>query len=390
MDFLYLSLAQVLSHSILHLINTNMKVKYISFLLGLLLMGFFSVKGVSQNQRNGNNSVLHNPPQVDFSWLNACLGDTTKFTNGSIRANTYTWTVYNKTMTKLDSSNSVNYSYYFPVADTFYVKLQADNGHLVSITEMIVIGTVTTADFNFMHCSNQFMNHSTCATSCFWDFGDGAISSANTPTHQYADTGYYNVKLVVSNGIFKDSMTKQIFVDVDRFPSGITTWYVGHDTVFVHAVDSMSGMFYNWNFGGGIHMYKRDTFYVYPATGTYYIYFSDWNTCSTAYATDTIYVVQTGIKSNEGVNFSSITVFPNPVKSSEAFNVLFNASVEIHPHLTIYNSIGEKISENYYKVVDDNNTRLKINLGVLPNGVYSMSIDGNGISSHSKFIIAND
>ena len=144
--------------------------KYGKYIIGFFIFCLLSFQSIGQNNRNGYNSVLHQPPEADFSWVNACFGDTTQFINGSIRGMTYKWYVYNKNMAKLDSSTNFNISYLFPSADTFYVYLYVDNGHPASITEMVVIDTVTRADFNFMHCSNQFLNHSTCATSFFWDF----------------------------------------------------------------------------------------------------------------------------------------------------------------------------------------------------------------------------
>jgi hypothetical protein len=357
------------------------------YIFGIILLMVLYGRGVSQNQRNGNMQVLHNPPQVDFSWVSVCFGDTTKFINGSIRGMTYTWTVYDKSMSVLYTSNDTNISYFFSAADTFYVKLSADNGHLVTKTETVVIGAITKADFEFMHCSNQFMNHSTCASTFIWSFGDGAVSTDTFPTHQYADTGLYTVKLVVSKGAFKDSVTKQIIVDVDVFPTGIITWHVSQDTLFVHAVDSMAGIFYNWNFGGGVHLYNRDTFYVYPAPGTYYLNFSDWNICSAAYALDTIYITTAGIKAIEKNNSSAATVYPNPLKSGEEIAVLFNSGENGISNFCVYNTLGEKVSEKVFEISKGTN-KFNFNLSDLKNGLYFISIEQAAFSSRIKFIIS--
>jgi len=44
-----------------------------------------------------------------------------------------------------------------------------------------------------------FVNNSEDADSYSWDFGDGSISSEESPTHTYAGSGEYNVKLTATN-----------------------------------------------------------------------------------------------------------------------------------------------------------------------------------------------
>ncbi|UCC43857.1 MAG: PKD domain-containing protein [Candidatus Zixiibacteriota bacterium] len=62
----------------------------------------------------------------------------------------------------------------------------------------------------------QFTDESSGSpTSWFWDFGDGATSYDQNPAHQYAFEGFYDVKLVVSNGPFVDSLLKLDYVRVD-------------------------------------------------------------------------------------------------------------------------------------------------------------------------------
>jgi PKD repeat protein len=51
-------------------------------------------------------------------------------------------------------------------------------------------------------------------TSWFWDFGDDSTSTEQHPTHTYTDTGYFDVKLVVSNPQGTDSLTKEDYIHV--------------------------------------------------------------------------------------------------------------------------------------------------------------------------------
>jgi PKD repeat protein len=49
--------------------------------------------------------------------------------------------------------------------------------------------------------------------SWYWDFGDGSNSTAQNPTHTYADPGIYTMSLTVSNGCGDDTKTGQITVE---------------------------------------------------------------------------------------------------------------------------------------------------------------------------------
>ena len=50
------------------------------------------------------------------------------------------------------------------------------------------------------------------ATSWLWDFGDGATSSEQNPSHQYTEAGQYTVSLTASNVGGSDTMTKDNYI----------------------------------------------------------------------------------------------------------------------------------------------------------------------------------
>ena len=55
-----------------------------------------------------------------------------------------------------------------------------------------------------------------------WDFGNGSTSMLKEPTTMYVNPGTYTVKLVVSNGVEKD--TSYMSIDVLPNPSMIKTY----------------------------------------------------------------------------------------------------------------------------------------------------------------------
>ena len=55
----------------------------------------------------------------------------------------------------------------------------------------------------------------------FWDFGDGNTSSTPNPNHTYTTIGKYNVKLIASNCIFSDTVTKTIQIGTTSIEENI-------------------------------------------------------------------------------------------------------------------------------------------------------------------------
>lgn len=101
-----------------------------------------------------------------------------------------------------------------------------------------------------------FFNTSTPAGySSFWDFGDGNSSGLNSPTHSYALTGLYTVKLRIIDGNgCADSITKTDYIQVARPVAAFTlSDSVSSCTPFEVRFTNNS-TYYNssiWDFGPG-------------------------------------------------------------------------------------------------------------------------------------------
>jgi PKD repeat protein len=64
-------------------------------------------------------------------------------------------------------------------------------------------------------CTVQFTDLSSGnPTSWRWDFGDDSTSTLKDPLHAYENTGYFDVKLVISNQTSTDSITKYDYIHV--------------------------------------------------------------------------------------------------------------------------------------------------------------------------------
>lgn len=59
-----------------------------------------------------------------------------------------------------------------------------------------------------------FVNKSSKATKWLWEFGDGDTSTAETPTHNYTQSGLYEIRLIVENNCGKDTIVKIVTIEL--------------------------------------------------------------------------------------------------------------------------------------------------------------------------------
>lgn len=91
----------------------------------------------------------------------------------------------------------------FPQQTTLYSVLVEDScGNTLSESALILVSAPEAA-FDYYYIENyiaKFNDQSSGdVVSWFWDFGDGGTSIEQNPIHEFADTGWYNVMLVVTN-----------------------------------------------------------------------------------------------------------------------------------------------------------------------------------------------
>ncbi len=123
---------------------------------------------------------------------------------------TYPYTLAGKiSITGSSATGSIRYYFFYdweietpggcasariPVVATIYAQPVA------SFTDVVTSGLVT------------FTNTSTNGTTYHWTFGDGGISNAQDPLHNYGAVGNYSVQLIVLNGSCSDTITQQVSV----------------------------------------------------------------------------------------------------------------------------------------------------------------------------------
>ncbi len=100
-------------------------------------------------------------------------------------------------------------------------------------------------------------------TQWHWDFGDGWQSSERSPDHTYRTPGVYEITLIASGLVCRDTFSSTVMVDAPMFPFQL---YAERDTLcpgeslnFHYATDSTLVLF-QWELNGEYRFHTRDTF----------------------------------------------------------------------------------------------------------------------------------
>lgn len=155
------------------------------------------------------------PPIANFtvSGSTVCVGDSIQLINTSTDGETYNWTSTTGTISDPTAQNS----YYIPTTSgTQSITLDATNTagtSSITLNYSVTIADGPTAviipDNTLVGLPNaivQFDNGSTNASTYFWDFGDGVVSTDPAPWHQFTTTGTYEVMLVaMADGCANDT-----------------------------------------------------------------------------------------------------------------------------------------------------------------------------------------
>jgi PKD repeat protein len=123
----------------------------------------------------------------------------------------------------------------------------------------------------------QFTDLSTNATAWSWDFGDGATSTQQNPSHTYTYIGSYTVSLTVSNAYGSDTETKPDFINaygivppVANFTASATSVQVGGSVTFTdQSINNPTS--WSWTFEGGTPSTStaKNPTVTYNTAGTY-------------------------------------------------------------------------------------------------------------------------
>ncbi len=142
-------------------------------------------------------------PVAKFGIRSVCLGDSSRFIDSSVDAQTYAWTLGDGT----GSSVLKQPAYVYASAGTYNPQLIVKNadGCADTVTGVASVNPLPAADFTYSRGANRtydFNDISTVSngtiTEWMWDFGDGDSSDIKQPSHHY-QVGNFVVKLCVKS-----------------------------------------------------------------------------------------------------------------------------------------------------------------------------------------------
>jgi len=211
----------------------------------------------------------------------------------------------------------------YPISGTYSVQLIVTNAagsDTIIQDDGIVVGPNPLAAFAanaiLGQASVQFDNASIAASSYSWDFGDGAMSEAANPSHNYEADGMYTVTLIATNTCGSDTATQEITIllpPVANWEQNANQGCEGLSIQF-NAAPQGPGLTYSWTFEGGE-----------PAS-------SDLADPTVSYQISGIYSVQLIVSNAAGsdtiIQDEAIVVGPNPLAAFAANAILGQASVQ--------------------------------------------------------------
>lgn len=116
-----------------------------------------------------------------------------------------------------------------------------------------------------------FSNTSSDATSYSWDFGDGATSTSENPTHVYSEAGNFGVELTATGEDGSDSYMVSVTIGwpdpIADFSMDKSMVIPGETVTFTNA--SQWAESYSWDFGDGSNSTVTDPTHSYTSEGIY-------------------------------------------------------------------------------------------------------------------------
>jgi PKD repeat protein/poly(3-hydroxybutyrate) depolymerase len=209
-------------------------------------------------------------------------------------------------------------------------------------TLMIEIGQPPVTDLSYSGQNGllQFTLTNQQINQALWDFGDGANSNLLQPTHQYTDTGFFNVRV-----IFKDNFCSadSVFeVLSNKCPDAAINYYVEDSVIYLYNLSELTDSILWVNPQAG--MSNTDTIsYLTLSNGTYpFILFAFNRFCSDSAMADINVLHCSKSDFTYSINGLSARFF------SDSYNSFFynwdfgngNSSGEPLPPAQLYNSPG--------------------------------------------------
>jgi len=240
--------------------------------------------GFGCTDNDSKDLIVHPMPQSSFNVnsIEQCLignvfslTDNSKLTRGTIDGRDWDFG---------DGSNSMNTlleSHTFLATGVYSLKLNVTSNE-GCLDDSIINVTVNSHPMTDFTTQNECLGDSVGftytgsadATSYFWSFGDGGISSNQDPKRLYNSAGNYDVRLIATNGTgCKDTMARVDAVEVYPKPvAAFTSSKIsssGTSSTMSYLDASTDATQWIWEFGDGNVSGMQNPQHIFSDTGTY-------------------------------------------------------------------------------------------------------------------------
>ncbi|MBL0355487.1 MAG: PKD domain-containing protein [Chitinophagaceae bacterium] len=147
------------------------------------------------------------------------------------------------------------------------------------VTKAIITNNKPVANFSASPtntCANSAVTFSDLSTGgpsrWLWDFGDSTTSSLQNPSHQYLDTGYFNIRLKIWKGGCTDSITMLNYIHINPPVAKFkTTNDCKKPLERVFTDQSIGADEWHWDFGDGNTSTLQSPVHLYASAGTFVV-----------------------------------------------------------------------------------------------------------------------
>jgi hypothetical protein len=188
-------------------------------------------------------------------------------------------------------------------------------------------------------------------TGHFWDFGNGATSTANNPTYVFPTAGTFNITHIVQRGFCYDTLVRSITIQPRPIiiPTATQVACFGANNGAINLTVNSGQPTYTYNWGGGITSQNRSGL----APGTYSVTVTDISPCS---ASASIVITQPTVLQVT----NTTTIIDCPSGNNGAIDLTVSGGTPTYNYNWSNGSstqdISGLISANYTVTITDNNS----------------------------------
>jgi len=256
---------------------------------GMYNIRLFSIdKNSCKDTLTKNKYIVVNGPTAYFNSVStdACANSTIAFTDSSVsdgRNQIQQW-IWNYGDGRIDTLTHGNTTHVYTNTGIFNVSLTVIDGkgcthkvtkyNFVNISKPTALfSTIDTTGcpYSIIHFTGNAIGSNLTYN---WDFGDGSSSTQQNPTHQFANNGRYDIRLIVTSAIgCKDTLVKSRLVNVINPTASFTVSdSVGTCPPLIVYFTNTSTNYVSqlWEFGDGTSTTTDNPSHFYSYSGVFY------------------------------------------------------------------------------------------------------------------------